>query len=279
MNPKIAIFTGSMLMLLAFFVGRISGERQGVLTPITWQSPEPSQLQALSQPEALSGEAVEQKQKPTSSVNETPDALPNTFLVTRVIDGDTIELENGERVRYIGIDTPESVDPRTPIQCFGKEAAKKNEELALNQGVKLEKDITDRDKYGRLLRYVYVNDTFVNLELVKTGYAHAYTYPPDVKYNAQFLAAEKGARMNKQGLWSACQDAKEHISTKTVNKKSPTPDCHIKGNINTKGEKIYHLPGCSFYAKTKIDIGRGEQYFCSEEEARAKGWRKALNCP
>ncbi|MBI3335237.1 MAG: thermonuclease family protein [Candidatus Portnoybacteria bacterium] len=79
--------------------------------------------------------------------------------VARVIDGDTIELENGQRVRYIGIDTPETSDPRKPIQCFGIEAAKKNQELVEGKMVRLEKDVSERDRYARLLRYVYAGDT------------------------------------------------------------------------------------------------------------------------
>lgn len=103
----------------------------------------------------------------------SPEIINNSpgLLVTRVIDGDTIELENGKRVRYLGINTPESVDPRKPVECFGKEASFKNKELVLNKKVVLEKDISEIDKYGRLLRYVYVDNIFVNLELIKQGYA------------------------------------------------------------------------------------------------------------
>lgn len=117
----------------------------------------------------------------------------SSLLVTRVIDGDTIELENGERVRYLGINTPESVDPRKPVECFGKEASLKNKELVLNKKVVLEKDISEIDKYGRLLRYVYVDGIFINLELIKQGYAQVAIYPPDVKYYDLFLEAEKEA--------------------------------------------------------------------------------------
>jgi len=124
--------------------------------------------------------------------------------VTRVIDGDTIEIEGGERVRYIGIDTPETVDPRKPVQCFGIEASKKNKELVEGKNVRLEKDITDKDKYGRLLRYVYIDNLFINLELVKQGFAFSYTYPPDIKYQAEILAAEAEAREAGRGLWAAC---------------------------------------------------------------------------
>lgn len=125
-------------------------------------------------------------------------------LVTRVIDGDTIEIEGDKRVRYLGIDTPETVDPRRPVQCFGKEATAKNKELVEGKYVRLEKDITETDKYGRLLRYVYVDDKLINLELVRDGFAVILTIPPDVKYADQLLAAQQGAREAKRGLWGEC---------------------------------------------------------------------------
>ncbi|TSC54211.1 MAG: micrococcal nuclease, partial [Microgenomates group bacterium LiPW_16] len=131
-----------------------------------------------------------------------------------VIDGDTIEIENGERVRYLGIDTPETVDPRKPVQCFGVEASKKNKELVEGKNIRLEKDITDKDKYGRLLRYVWVDSLFVNLELVKQGFATSYTYPPDVKHQAEILAAEAEAREANRGLWGACPIVSARLDTK-----------------------------------------------------------------
>lgn len=199
--------------------------------------------------------------------------------VTRIIDGDTIEIEGGERVRYIGIDTPETVDPRKPVQCFGVEASKKNKEFVEGQRVRLEKDITDRDKYNRLLRYVWVGDTFVNLELVKQGFAQSYSYPPDIKYQDQFVAAERQAREAKVGLWGACPLVEETAPPASNSITSQPSSCIIKGNISSSGEKIYHLPGCGSYTRTQIDAGRGERWFCSESEARAAGWRRALNCP
>ena len=141
------------------------------------------------------------KTSPPANPTASPDIF---FKVTRVVDGDTIEIEGGEKIRYIGIDTPETVDPRKPVQCFGIEASKKNKELVEGKTVRLEKDITDRDKYSRLLRYVWIDDLFVNLELIKQGFATSYTYPPDIKYQEEFLAAEKEARVNKLGLWEAC---------------------------------------------------------------------------
>lgn len=130
------------------------------------------------------------------------------MLVKKVVDGDTIELQNEKKVRYIGIDTPEVVDPRKPVQCFGEKASRKNKELVESRYVRLEKDVSEVDKYGRLLRYVYVNDLFVNLELVKNGFAFAATFPPDVKYAEKFLDAEREARNNKIGLWKECPENK-----------------------------------------------------------------------
>ena len=144
---------------------------------------------------------------PTASATPTPTvtatATPSDrFLVTRIIDGDTIELENGQKVRYIGMDTPESGD------CYAWEATQRNRELVLGQWVRLVKDISETDRYGRLLRYVYVgsgpSEVFVNAELVRQGYALAYTYPPDVAFASLFVQLQQEARENERGLWSAC---------------------------------------------------------------------------
>lgn len=134
-------------------------------------------------------------------------SAPDGFvLVAAAVDGDTIELADGSRVRYIGIDTPETVHPSKPVQCFGKEASDFNRLLVEGQPVRLERDLTDIDTYGRLLRYVYLEDgTFVNLELVRQGYASVVTYPPDVAHAAEFQAAQREAREAGRGLWSACR--------------------------------------------------------------------------
>lgn len=131
------------------------------------------------------------------------------FLVSKVTDGDTIELSNGQKVRFVGIDTPETVDPRRPVGCFGKQASLENKKLLEGKEVILEKDVSETDKYNRLLRYVYLplpdgSLLFVNDYLVRAGFAKVYTYPPDVKFNAQFLQAEREARSENRGLWAAC---------------------------------------------------------------------------
>ncbi len=200
--------------------------------------------------------------------------------IIRVIDGDTIEIQGGDKVRYIGVDTPETIDPRKPVQCFGIEAFNKNKELVEGKMAQLEKDITERDKYGRLLRYVWVGDVFINLELIKQGFAYSYSYPPDIKYQDLFIKAQQEAREAKRGLWGTCPVAAPAKAQAPVLQENNFNDsCVIKGNISASGEKIYHLPGCGSYEKTKIDGARGEKWFCAESEALVAGWRKALNCP
>ncbi len=212
-----------------------------------------------------------------------------TYLVTRVIDGDTIDvLMAGEnkRVRYIGIDTPETVHPSKSVECFGLEASNKNKELVAGKVVQLVKDISETDKYGRLLRYVYVDGLFVNQTLVQEGFANAYSFPPDIAQSEVFLQAEREAREGGIGLWGdVCAESVTGSPTTEISAtldSSPVtntnPSCVIKGNINVATEKIFHVPGCQSYNQTKINEEAGERWFCSEKEALDAGWRKALNC-
>jgi micrococcal nuclease len=134
----------------------------------------------------------------SNSPTTIPTPTPEFAIVSRVIDGDTIELLSGEKVRYIGIDTPEIG------QCYSQEATDKNRELVEWKEVRLEKDISETDIYHRLLRYVYVDELFVNAELVRLGYARAYSYPPDVKYATFFLELEQEAKDAGRGLWGVC---------------------------------------------------------------------------
>lgn len=126
--------------------------------------------------------------------------------VVRVIDGDTVELINGEKLRYIGIDTPEEFDERKPVQCFAVEATRRNRELVENQIITFQKDVSTTDKYGRWLGFVYLGDgTLVNQKLVEEGYAFAYDYPPDISKSVEFRTSEVYAREHKLGLWSKCE--------------------------------------------------------------------------
>ena len=138
--------------------------------------------------------------------------LPAAALrtVVRVVDGDTVVLDGNEKVRLTGINTPESVDPRRPVQWFGKEASEHAKAVLEGKRVRLESDVETKDRYGRTLAYLFLEDgTFVNLRLVEEGFAFAYRYPPNVKHAEEFSAAERRAREGKRGLWSDAAKAAE----------------------------------------------------------------------
>jgi micrococcal nuclease len=125
--------------------------------------------------------------------------------VKKVIDGDTIELASGQKVRYIGINTPK----QELGDCYAKEAVKRNKELVEGKFVRLEKDVSEKDNYGRLLRYVYLgkkeeNKISVNEILIKEGFAQVLTLLPDMAFAEKFLQSEREAREQKLGLWAAC---------------------------------------------------------------------------
>ena len=131
-------------------------------------------------------------------------AAPTVPLVTKVIDGDTIEVNIAGtiyKVRYIGIDTPELDDKRAEYCALAQEATRYNRQLVEGKTVRLEKDVSETDKYGRLLRYVHVDDIFVNAELVRQGLAWAKAYEPDTKYQNILAKAEAEARQDKIGIW------------------------------------------------------------------------------
>jgi len=148
----------------------------------------------------------------SSSAQIDPDLIGvdgESVRVTEVVDGDTIKVSTGQTVRFIGIDTPETKDPRRPVGCFGKEASAETKSLLEDKEVILKKDISDVDKYNRILRYVYLplpdgQTLFVNDYLIRAGFAKASTYPPNVKYTEQFIQAERQAREGNKGLWRKC---------------------------------------------------------------------------
>ena len=124
---------------------------------------------------------------------------PDTAMVIKIVDGNTIIIEGGYEVRYIGIDTREN-HPEAEITRV--RALKLNRDLVEGKVVRLEKDVSDKDKYGRLLRYVYVDDLFVNAELVRRGLAWAKAYPPDTKYQDYLTQLENEAREAGRGMWA-----------------------------------------------------------------------------
>ncbi len=127
--------------------------------------------------------------------------------VTRVVDGDTVEVRLGgevEDVRYIGVDTPETVKPDTPVQCFGPQASTFNHRLVAGRRVRLVFGVERRDVYGRLLAYVHLGRRFVNAELLRRGLARTLTIPPNDRHAGRFARLERAAARSGRGLWGAC---------------------------------------------------------------------------
>lgn len=212
--------------------------------------------------------------------------------VISVTDGDTIKAEiNGqvESVRFLLVDTPETNHPRLGEQPFGQEAKAFTKQMLEGKTVLLEKDVSDRDKYGRLLYYLYVDGKSVQEELLQNGLARvAYVYAPNTKYVDQYYAIQKKAQELGVGIWSVENYTQEDgFHEEVIEGQQPEPDankqsqsgalpageCKIKGNISSRGDKIYHMPGQQFYNVTEIDSSKGEQYFCTKEDAEQAGFR------
>jgi len=182
--------------------------------------------------------------------------------VVRVVDGDTLDVElNGvkERVRLIGVDTPEV---HGSVEHYGAEASAFTKERLTGAAVSLELDVEERDRYGRLLAYLWLGDEMFNETLVREGYAQVMTVPPNVKYADRFVALQQEAREAGRGLWGDDDFGGAAAA--------PDGDCAgmIKGNISARGEKIYHVPGGQFYDRTVP-----EECFATREEAEAAGYR------
>ncbi|WP_240338519.1 thermonuclease family protein [Peribacillus alkalitolerans] len=205
--------------------------------------------------------------------------------IVKVIDGDTIQVEltngNIESIRLLLIDTPETVHPSKPQQPFGKEASTymKNT-LPPGSTVIIEMGISERDKYGRLLAYVYNEDEMINAVLLQKGLARvAYIYPPNTKYIDELYEIQSAAQKKSLGIWSienyvteSGYNSSNNVPFKNAGKGTSTKCSkpEIKGNISSKGEKIYHTPSGQYYKITKP-----EQWFCTENEAIEAGFRKS----
>lgn len=189
--------------------------------------------------------------------------------VKRVVDGDTFETSNGDKVRLIGMNTPETVKPNSPVEKFGKEASAYTKKRLADATVYLFADAGDKDKYGRLLRYAFIKGEteMYNVTLLKEGYANTMTIPPNVMFAKTFVDIEREARSKGKGLW-AKGDGKTDAKATSGDASCKAPQ--IKGNINSNNEKIYHLPGGRSYNQTKAEL-----MFCTEEDAAQAGFRKA----
>lgn len=192
----------------------------------------------------------------------------DTAQVVRVVDGDTIEVSfNGttEKVRLIGVDTPETVHPTKGVEPYGREANNFTKEKLTDQTVKLEFDVEERDQYGRLLAYVWLGEEMFNEVLLQEGYAQMATYPPNVKYVERFKAAQKEAREAERGLWG---DIEEPQSTSPAGSTST----QLLGNANSKK---FHYPDCPSGQKTKPS---NQVWFASKQEALDAGYEPCGSC-
>ena len=198
------------LFLIAAFVLSDRGSSYFPFSEKNDQSIESSQ--SLEQVESASvSVAVSQAPQDTfegGPNEETTLEGAETYRVIKVVDGDTLEVDDGQnsRIRIIGIDTPETVDPRKPVQCFGKEASNRAKEILSGQFVTLAADESqgNTDKYKRLLRYVNLPDgSDYGLTMISQGYAHEYTYNTPYEKQAEYKQAEVNARENSRGLWSS----------------------------------------------------------------------------
>ena len=146
----------------------------------------------------------------TATAASSAPTLEANATVVRIVDGDTIDVNVGsrhERVRLIGIDTPETKKPNTPVQCFGPEATRFTTSLLpVGERLHLERDVVARDDYGRLLAYIYLarDGTFVNLKIIRQGYARPLTIPPNVAHTVEFVEAARRATADNIGLWARC---------------------------------------------------------------------------
>ncbi|MFE1244879.1 thermonuclease family protein [Fictibacillus sp. NPDC058756] len=198
--------------------------------------------------------------------------------VLDVVDGDTIKVKvdgKSETVRFLLVDTPESVHPNKPVQPFSKEASKHTEGMLSGSDVELELGIGERDKYGRLLAYVYADGKSVQKSLLEKGLARvAYVFEPNTKYVDDYEKIQKQAQKEGIGIWSLENYSQEdrYIPEEAEDSVEETADskCTIKGNINSSGEKIYHVESGRYYKITKP-----EEWFCSEQEAIDAGFRKS----
>ncbi|KPB05090.1 thermonuclease family protein [Bacillus sp. CHD6a] len=271
-------FSSWCLMLVLVLAGCTLDESSS--TVIENDSPEIVQEQANPTSEASAETETEglEKNEPEYERTEVP--------LVRVIDGDTIKVKinnKEENIRFLLIDTPETNHPRMDgPQPFGPEAKKFMEEFMQGGKVEIELDVSERDHYGRILAYVYVNGVSAQEELLKRGLARvAYIFPPNTRYVDSYQVIQEKAQVEGIGIWSVenyaqedgffpeyVEDPDAEVPTK---ENLVTESCTVKGNISSSGEKIYHVETGAYYDRTIP-----EACFNTEEEAEKAGYRKSM---
>ncbi|WP_317367021.1 stalk domain-containing protein [uncultured Tyzzerella sp.] len=235
----------------------------------------------------------DQKNKTVAIGNNYENFIYEEATVTKTVDGDTIEVDiNGNiyTVRLIGVNTPETKHPKKGVEYYGKEASNFTKNQLNGKKIYLQKDASDTDKYGRLLRFVWLNKpanitptkdeiekNMFNSILVKNGYANVSTYPPNVGYQQNFIELEKIAREKNLGLWKnnniITEISTENTTTNNIKQKPVIETSSNTGKIKgNKNSKIYHLQHQQYYNKIKPE---NIVYFDTEQEAINAGYRKS----
>jgi endonuclease YncB( thermonuclease family) len=199
------------------------------------------------------------------------------YAELRVLDADTITF-HGKIIRLSGIDSPEAAQKcESSIQTIyacGKQATEALRDLIKKMPTKkIECHYTDKDKYGRFLGECKIGDLNINMWLVENGWAVAYR-----QYSIKYVENEKIAQLNKSGIWSGkfIEPSKWRQGVRLyAEAKSSDSECLIKGNISSRGERIYHVLGGQDYDRTRVSPHKSERWFCSEEEALKNGWRRS----
>ena len=219
----------------------------------------------------------------SDSSDNTPvfdDSKDRLYLVTEVIDGDTITINGSDRVRLLEIDAPERGE------CYFTESKEALSNLIEGEYVRLEKDISGVDNFGRLLRYVFLSqedtmdETFVNDYMLEQGFADIYEASQNKRYRDILMHGRNEAVTMRKGMWSECEEELEiEMERFETNNFPPDLTCVIKGNVSKNGYgKVYFLPGCADYQRVKIDFEKGDMYFCDEAEAQSAGFTKSESC-
>ncbi len=234
----------------------------------------------LLTPNVFNEESINSTQAPlkhaTAAIECMGDQKLEPAKVISVIDGDTIEVDlDGklEIIRYLMVDTPEmqAKDPKP-----GRLAKEFNTKMVEGKAVFFAGDTTNRDDFGRLLRFVIVDGVPVNYELVEQGFATTFIRPPDLLCSTEYTQAMLDAFQKRVGIWKFVRD---NVNSSSNSCPDGCPQhvtgCDIKGNISFEGDKIYHIKGSADYGDVQITTSKGERWFCTLEEAIANGWRPA----
>jgi len=279
-------------MVIGFALGGQGDGGEDGQTPSSGSSAATSTRTATATRVSGSGETSTPTAAPTATEGSDSESTPAETewgVVVRVADGDTLTVRFGngeeETIRLLDVDTPETVHPSRPEECFGAQASDYTKGL-MRQRVRIES--MGRDRYGRLLAYVWTGDeedgVLWNVRLLEEGLAVYNDYGNPGRYADRTRATAEEAMLAGVGLWSACEirESPTAVPTQSIGAgcpqgcvSRPNPSCKIKGNVNTRRDtKIYHVEGeSSSYARVNMREGEGDLWFCTRAEAEANGFR------